>query len=262
MTVQQVNKYISSYKNSQYKWVRELTESFEEYFDKKFRESLSHKYLANMQEADLKLLFLIGLDILHNIISSDSSYLGNLESSTPFGFIEEIARYHERPLDKEKAKKLFEQVTMPWEIFKMNIERHRVEYLLLKSSEQQNDKELQKLEIRNQSLNSALRNLKGEYENKDRTIETQNRFILKLRRGIDDKAGMEKLKFLIDKCFKGKASQVEQQEAYIILDRIANNCRKDNTYKTLIYSRLGNKLGIHHTTAKKWCLLLGVKKYC
>jgi len=35
-----------------------------------------------------------------------------------------------------------------------------------------------------------------------------------------------------------------------------------DTYKAFSWNKLALKLGIHHTTAKKWGKLLGIKQYC
>lgn len=113
-----------------------------------------------------------------------------------------------------------------------------------------------------EGLKYAVDERKGESENKDRIIEVQNRMIVKLRTGIDEEGGIDKLKSLIDKCYQNKAKQFEKDQAKQILERIANGLRKKDTYKTLSWAKLGKELGIHHTTAKRWGKLLGIKKYC
>src|SRR4030066_305882 len=67
----------------------------------------------------------------------------------------------------------------------------------------------------------VIRELRGETENKDATIGVQNSLIVKLRKGIDEEGGLDKLKSLIDKCYKGTATKPEQLQAKYIVERIA-----------------------------------------
>jgi len=115
-TPQWVNKELSYYRNNELKWVRELTQYYEEYFDKEFREDL---ILLNFQEVDLKYVFVSTLNTLYKIISQDSIYVGSGEV-TFFNLIHSIqnpAQSKEISLNKEKIQNLFFSVTFPFRTF-------------------------------------------------------------------------------------------------------------------------------------------------
>jgi hypothetical protein len=126
-----VNEQLSFYRNNDYKWVRELTTLYEQYFDKNFRQNLS---TADFRENDLRQIFLFSLDTLYMVISQDDNYFGTGEMTfgQTFNYLSHPAMNSENSLNKEKIQKLFIKVTLPFRIFEMNIIENRLQYFKLK----------------------------------------------------------------------------------------------------------------------------------
>lgn len=167
-----VNKNISFYRNNDYKWVRELTTSFEEYFDNKFREFLSSEYSANMQEVKLRQLFLSTLRNLYDIIEAGNYFEQDGESfdsafSRYLVYSNHPASNKESIIDKGKMKKLFDQVTMPWLIFEMNFYKHSQRYNKLMLNYSKSRIDTRKLDQDKQSLEIAIAKLEGIIETKE-----------------------------------------------------------------------------------------------
>ena len=151
-----VNKGISSYRNSEYKWVRELTSEFEIYFDKNFREYFGD---LKFKEPEIRGIFFYSLYTLRNIIHSYEYYVGDIQD---YFTIPLLSQPHpgtkkDLPLNKEKAERLFIMVTMPFRIFERNSSKHLQNFL----------KEMivtQKLDQKKRSLETELAKLEGKYE--------------------------------------------------------------------------------------------------
>ncbi len=109
-TLEEINERLSFYRNSDYRWVRELTTEFEKYFDKEFREFLSHKNLGGMTEAELKEIFLFSLNTLYRTISSDEYCLGDVDEKLSIFYYTHYSQHPARDeqisLNKKKVREL------------------------------------------------------------------------------------------------------------------------------------------------------------
>ncbi len=155
-TLEEINERLSFYRNSDYRWVRELTTEFEKYFDKEFREFLSHKNLGGMTEAELKEIFLFSLNTLYRTISSDEYCLGDVDEKLSIFYYTHYSQHPARDeqisLNKKKVRELFDQVTMPWLSFEINILKHLQNYNKARVDIQELDKTKKSLEIKKEHL--------------------------------------------------------------------------------------------------------------
>lgn len=255
-----VNQELAFYRTNEFKWVRELTKYFETYFDKEFRGSLVY---TTFEENDLRLILLFSLRNLYKIVSQEDYYVEVDEQNIGqiFHSLQNPTRDREISINKEKAQRLFISVTLPFRIYEMKISETFRDFFKLLDNHSKLKKINTELENQKIGLKDALKILRGESENKDVEIKIRNNMIVKLRKGIDEEGGIDKLKSLIDKCFKGKVKDFEWESAKATLEKLADECRNKGTYKTLIYSRLGQKIGVHHSTAKRYCEFFGIKRY-
>jgi hypothetical protein len=260
-TLNSINEQLSFYRNSEYKWVRELTTSYERYFDENFRDFLT---FSEFSEFEIRQIFLYSLNTLYTILS-DNNYYWYTDSPKKFNdflfMSNHPASNKEESYNNEKVGKLFDFITLPIRIQNLRITKLKQDFYK-QVSDNINAKEANKqLTFQNEGFMYAIKEFRGESENKDRIIEVQNRMIVKLRKGIDEEGGLDKIKSLVDKCYKRTATEFEKLQAKNILERVADECRNNHKYKKLVWAKFGKELKIHPSTAKSWARLFGITQF-
>ncbi len=267
-TLEWVNEQLSYYRNSDYKWERELITEFEKYFDREFSEFLSHKNLCGMDEGEKKEIFYHSLRILFNIIHSYEYYVGDEKDTLVLYFhsMQHPATKKDLPLNKEKAEKLFIMVTMPFRNFEKNIYKHLINYAKskvdiqhLNQDKQFLDAEVVRLESTNQTrqedYNKLVEDIQKErresinrmpftyidaceYYNTDKPTLSQLEYISAIPEKVWGKALANPifLLFLLEKLKEKWAQAKEKREfwwgAYNVIDNKHSEVKKRLKYKT------------------------------
>lgn len=162
-----VTEEISFYKNSDYKWVRELAIEYEIYFDKEFRRFFTESWGGEMPEFDFRKIFLFSIDTLYNIITINDFYLegdGYTPDPHPEINLLYLTKKKELHLNKEKAERLFIRITMPFRIFEKNINKQLLRYY---SAELEN----RNLNQDNQLIKTNLAKIESRYETSEKNLK-------------------------------------------------------------------------------------------
>jgi len=150
-TLKEINSRLAFYKNSEFRWVRELYIEFESCFDEKLRPVLEIDFLEN----EKRKLFLILLDHLYRILSlNDYYWYKDYTESYQNYFHNE--RHPSNKTDKlfikERVKILFDIILYPYYLFCLKIGKKNIDYYRLKSDKVELEKAKEQVDKMNELL--------------------------------------------------------------------------------------------------------------
>lgn len=155
-TLNSLNEQLSFYRNSEYKWVRELTTSFEKYFDKEHRAFLE---FANFTESQINAILSYLLDTLHRLLSINDFYWYDESTKALNDLLYKfIHPSYQKDLtyNKERVEGLFNLVTMPFLLYEVNISNNLQKYYKLKLDTDKLNELNRQSEIREEKLQSNI----------------------------------------------------------------------------------------------------------
>ena len=162
-TLKEINTNLDNYKNSDYKWQRELASEFEKYFDEKLRSSLQ----IDFPENEIREIFLMLLDQLHRILSLNDYYWYEDFTTSFQNYFHNIGHPSNSKgtlFLKERIQELFDIIGFSYYPFLIKIGQKNIDYYELKSDRI-------KLKLAKEQVEKMNENLKGQNEAYEKALE-------------------------------------------------------------------------------------------